>query len=100
MITQINAVLPVLNFQIKYNVSPNKVWFPSKESINKVWLTYKYFPQIPNFAWKSINLEWHGFTNICIAYASAKRKSKFILDMLIGRLTADMYQISKEKIIN
>ena len=38
-----------------------------------------------------MNLEWHGLKNICIAYASA--------DMLIGRLTADIYQIFKGKSI-
>ena len=38
--------------------------------------------------------------NICIVYASAEGASKSFLGMLIGRLTADMYQIFKEKSIN
>ena len=32
-----------------------------------------------------------------IAYASVEGTRKFFLDMLIGRWTADIYQISKEK---
>ena len=35
---------------------------------------------------------------MCIAYASAIGASKIFLDMLIGRLTADMYQISGKKV--
>ena len=33
----------------------------------------------------------------CIVYASSEGASKNFLDMLIGHLTADMYQIFKEK---
>ena len=49
------------------------------------------------FAWKSINLEWHGLKNILFAYASTEGSRKIFFDMFIGLLTADMYQIFKEK---
>ena len=77
--------VPLLNFQIKYNLSPNKVWFPSKSSINKVWLTYKYFSKILIFEWKSINLEWQSLKYTCIVYVSAEGMSKIFLGLLIGR---------------
>ena len=49
---------------------------------------------------KSINLEWHGFKKYMYRLCDTEGVGQNFLDMLIGRFTADMYQIFKEKSIN